>query len=174
MVIGIQHVVCYFILTCMWLACIRCLLVNAREFCELMACSGSLALDWARAVLAARDRDQLTLFGGARSKGASQKLEELGDHIRLAFSTAQAPAGGGPPGTSGYKVHVHKEKKRGGLLRCMLGQHALLTPALSFVMTAVYAFSAAPCPRKACAQVKLLTSCYICSTHLRRACTGLQ
>ena len=68
------------------------------------------------------------LFGGLRSKGASQKLEELGDHIRLAFSVAQAPSGGGPPGTSGYKVHVHKEKKRGGPVLCTSGRHALLTP----------------------------------------------
>ena len=88
-------------------------------------------------VLLRETRDHSMLLDGARSKGASQKLEELGDRIRLAFSAAPAPAGGGPPGTSGYKVHVHKEKKRGGRLRSVPGQRALHTPAQACMMAAV-------------------------------------
>ena len=49
-----------------------------------------------------------------RNKGASQRLGELADIIRLAFSTCAAPQGGGQPASAGYKVHVHKEKRRGG------------------------------------------------------------
>lgn len=48
-----------------------------------------------------------------RTRGNSQRLEELADALRLAFSTGQPGQGGGPPASAGYKVHVHREKRRG-------------------------------------------------------------
>ncbi len=49
-----------------------------------------------------------------RAKGGAQRLEELADHLRLAFSTAQPGQGGAPPACAGYKLHVHRESRRGG------------------------------------------------------------
>lgn len=47
-----------------------------------------------------------------RGKGGSDKLQEVADMLRLAFSTAEASLPGGRPSCKGYRVHVHKERSK--------------------------------------------------------------
>ncbi|KAK9916347.1 hypothetical protein WJX75_001590 [Coccomyxa subellipsoidea] len=51
---------------------------------------------------------------GRKGKGGSDKLQELADMLRLAFSTAEPPVQGGRPSCKGYRVHVHKERSKSG------------------------------------------------------------
>ena len=47
-----------------------------------------------------------------RGKGSSERLKELADMLRLAFSTAEPARQGARPSCKGYRVHVHKERSK--------------------------------------------------------------
>ncbi|BDA40755.1 Regulator of telomere elongation helicase 1 [Coccomyxa sp. Obi] len=51
---------------------------------------------------------------GRKGKGSSERLQELADMLRLAFSTAEPARSGARPSCKGYRVHVHKERSKSG------------------------------------------------------------